>query len=389
MSEWKTVKLGSLCTNVCSGGTPKSTNANYYNGDIPWLNTKDVDFNYINFTEKTITQEGLDNSSAKFIPAHCVIVAMYGATAGRCAINNIPLTTNQACCNLQINSELADYKFIYHFLRMNYSIIASLANGGAQQNLNAQIIKDYEINLPDLPTQKRIAAILSALDDKIELNNKINKNLEQQAQILFKEYFLDNGNCEEKELSEVCKKISDGVHNTVIDDPEGKYLLLSCKNIRNGELVIGNNERTLDEETFIKLRKRTQLAKGDILLTSVGTVGEMHLLYSDPKNIEFQRSVAIIKPNIEILSPEYLYSALKIQTDKIRHMAHGAVQQCLFLADIGEIKVPLAEKSSIEKFDVAVKPMFTKIAENRKETQTLAQLRDTLLPKLMSGELKI
>lgn len=184
MSEWKKVKLGSLCTNVCSGGTPKSTNASYYNGDIPWLNTKEVDFNYITSTEKTISQEGLDNSSAKFISAHCVIVAMYGATAGRCAINNIPLTTNQACCNLQINPELADYKFIYHFLRMNYSIIASLANGGAQQNLNAQIIKDYEIHLPDINTQKKIAAILGALDDKIELNNKINKNLEQQAEAL-------------------------------------------------------------------------------------------------------------------------------------------------------------------------------------------------------------
>ena len=102
-SEWNRVQVGELCSRVCSGGTPKSTNSEYYGGDIPWLNTREVNFNRISKTEGFITQAGLDNSSAKWIKKNCVIVAMYGATAGRCAITKIPLTTNQACCNLEID----------------------------------------------------------------------------------------------------------------------------------------------------------------------------------------------------------------------------------------------------------------------------------------------
>lgn len=177
MSEWKEYKLGEICLNVYSGGTPKSSNSAYYGGEIPWLNTKEVNFCRIYETENFITQDGYDNSSAKWVPANAVIVAMYGATAGRVAISKIELTTNQACCNLVINPEIADYNFVYYFLFMKYDHIASMANGGAQQNLNAGQIKDYKIPLPPLEKQKRIAGILSALDDKIELNNKINDNL--------------------------------------------------------------------------------------------------------------------------------------------------------------------------------------------------------------------
>ena len=190
--EWKITNIGSLCDRVCSGGTPKSTNNAYYNGNIPWLNTKEVNFNRIYDTEKNITQLGLENSSAKWISENSVIVAMYGATAGKVAITKIPITTNQACCNLSINSEIADYNFVYYFLCSKFYELSSLANGGAQQNLNAQIIKDFPIKIPvNLSDQKKIAGILSALDSKIENNNKINANLEAQAEALFKSWFVD------------------------------------------------------------------------------------------------------------------------------------------------------------------------------------------------------
>ena len=117
------------------------------------------------------------NSSAKWIPANSVIVAMYGATAGKTAITRIPLTTNQACCNLTIDSTKADYRFAYYALCNDYAFLSSLANGGAQQNLNTQQIKEFEIPFPSLREQKHIADILSSLDDKIELNRRINDNL--------------------------------------------------------------------------------------------------------------------------------------------------------------------------------------------------------------------
>ena len=177
MEEWKLTKLGSICKRICSGGTPKSTVDEYYGGGIPWLNTKEVNFNRIYSTESTITELGLENSSAKWIDKNAVIVAMYGATAAKCAIGKIPMTTNQACCNLMIDEQKADYRFVYYALVNSYSVLASLANGGAQQNLSVQLIKDFEIAIPALDTQKRIADILSSFDEKIENNTRINHNL--------------------------------------------------------------------------------------------------------------------------------------------------------------------------------------------------------------------
>ncbi|MDR9443094.1 MAG: restriction endonuclease subunit S, partial [Schleiferiaceae bacterium] len=116
-SEWTKSNIGAICKKVTSGGTPKVNVKEYYeNGHIPWLNTKEVKFNNIWDTEKKITELALENSAAKMIPENSVIVAMYGATAGKVAVNKLPLSTNQACCNLIIDEALADYRFIYYNL---------------------------------------------------------------------------------------------------------------------------------------------------------------------------------------------------------------------------------------------------------------------------------
>ena len=95
--------LGEVCNKICSGGTPLTSNKSYYNGSIPWLRTQEVDWQDVYDTEIKISEEAVKNSSAKLIPANCVIVAMYGATAAKVCINRIPLTTNQACCNLELS----------------------------------------------------------------------------------------------------------------------------------------------------------------------------------------------------------------------------------------------------------------------------------------------
>ena len=171
------MKLGEICERIISGGTPKSSNSAYYGGNIPWLRTQEINFIDIEHTEMHITEIGYNNSSAKWIPANSVIVAMYGATAGKCAISKIPLTTNQACCNLIIDSSKADYRYVYYQLKLNYEKLAGLANGGAQQNLNAGIISGYDIDMPPLPVQREIAATLSCLDAKIAVNKQENHHL--------------------------------------------------------------------------------------------------------------------------------------------------------------------------------------------------------------------
>ncbi len=191
MSEWKTYTLGEITERITSGGTPSTRKSEYYGGIIPWLRTQEVNFNRIYDTEIKITNEAVLNSSVKMIAENSIIIAMYGATAGRIAINKIPLTTNQACCNITIDSQKADYNFVYYFLKSKFGEILNMATGAAQQNLNAGMLRDFEITLPDLPTQTQIAQILTSLDDKIELNLQMNQKLEAMAQAIFKEWFVD------------------------------------------------------------------------------------------------------------------------------------------------------------------------------------------------------
>ena len=159
--EWKTI--AEISNKVSSGGTPTTSNNNYYeNGNIPWLRTQEVDFKEIWNTDLKITEEGLNNSSAKWIPKNCVIVAMYGATVGKIAINKIPLTTNQACANIEVNPEIAHYRYVFHYLMSKYEYIKSLGSG-SQTNINSQIVKKIRIPIPPLSVQIEIVKILDAL----------------------------------------------------------------------------------------------------------------------------------------------------------------------------------------------------------------------------------
>ncbi|MFT8857179.1 restriction endonuclease subunit S [Bifidobacterium aquikefiri] len=159
--QWST--LGKISTKASSGGTPTSGRSEYYGGGIPWLRTQEVNFNSVTSTSLKITDEGLANSSATWIPKHSVIVAMYGATAAKVAINEIPLTTNQACCNLQIDPDQAEYRYVFYWIVSQYEKLKSLGEG-SQSNLNAGKVKKFPIPIPDMEKQQRIVSILDRFD---------------------------------------------------------------------------------------------------------------------------------------------------------------------------------------------------------------------------------
>lgn len=221
------------------------------------------------------------------------------------------------------------------------------------------------------------------------ISGLLNNNLLEQAQAVFLHFFAGNESVISATIADVALNVTDGVHNTVHDDPEGEYLLLSCKNIKGGSLCIGASERRINSETFEKLRRRTKLAKGDVLISSVGTVGELLLLNTDPSNYEFQRSVAIVKPNPEIVSPAYLYESLVCRKAELINAAHGAVQQCLFISDIAGFPIGIPTSEDLRVFNELVTPMFDEITANEAESIRLSAIRDTLLPHLMSGELDV
>ena len=226
--EWKT--LEDISIKISSGGTPKTGVSEFYDGDIPWLRTQEVNFCDIWDTEVKITESGVKNSSAKWIPKNCVIVAMYGATVGKIGINKIPMTTNQACANIQLNEEVAHYRYVFHFLCSQYTYIKSLGTG-SQTNINAQIVKNIKIPIPcpdnpekSLAIQSEIVRILdkfTALTAELtaELNmRKKQYNYYRDQLLSFKE-----GEVEWKTLGEVAV-IGTGNHDTQDAIEHGKYI---------------------------------------------------------------------------------------------------------------------------------------------------------------------
>ena len=392
--EWKEVRLGDVCTRVCSGGTPKSTNLSYFGGEIPWLNTKEIDFNRIYSTEKTITDSGLNNSSAKWIVPNTVTVAMYGATAGKSCIVKVPMTTNQACCNLTINDEVADYEFVYYTLKNDYTTLASLANGGAQQNLNAQIIKDYVLKMPSLADQRRIASILSSLDRKIELNNKINADLEEMAQAIFKNWFVDfepfkDGKFVDSELG----MIPEGWKIVVFDN------ILKVTTTKTGkegipEYSVTNTGIHPRDEKFTKnlsksSAKNKLIRKGNLVFGMSREILNWGIMKEEVGGVSSAYNVYIVDE--KIVNTTYLECFIAQRMDYFADLIKPAsregqgVDKALLMKKI--ICIPPSEVMDVflEKYNSIMH--LTEI--RNQENSRLSLLRDTLLPRLMSGELEV
>lgn len=394
MSEWKIYRLGDICRNVCNGGTPKSTEPSYYGGNIPWLNTKEVNFCRINKTEKTITDSGFQNSSTKWIEKNSVIVAMYGATAAKVAVNMIPLTTNQACCNLTIDPNLADFRFVYFYLCHKYASLAALANGGAQQNLNAQRIKDFDITLPPLKEQKHIGDILWSLDDKIELNRRINANLEAQAQALFRSRFVDfepfrDGPFVDSELGKIPHDWKVGTLSEVADITMGQSPKGSSYN-EEGDGIIFYQGRAEFGNRFPSIRlyttEPTRIAEINSVLLSVrAPVGDINIAKN---KCCIGRGLAAIKSkqgyNSFIL---YLLQSLKPLLEQ--YNGEGTVFGCINRKEIEGLPIIIPKESVINEFERIAQNIDFEIKSLTTEQETLSALRDTLLPKLMNGEINV
>jgi type I restriction enzyme S subunit len=180
--EWKA--LGEVAVKISSGGTPNTAVSEYYNGDIPWLRTQEVKFSDIEDVGMRVTELAIKETATKWIPANCVIIAISGATAGRSAINKIPLTTNQHCLCLEINSKIALYRYVFHWICFNYENIKNLGQG-ARGDLNSSMIKNFKIPIPSIKEQERIVSILDKFDT---LTTSISEGLPKEIELRKKQY---------------------------------------------------------------------------------------------------------------------------------------------------------------------------------------------------------
>ena len=394
MSEWKKVKLGEICGRVTSGGTPKANVSSYYNPPtIPWLKTKEVNYCRITETENYISEEGLKNSSAKIISPNSVIIAMYGQgdTAGRVAINKIPLATNQACCNLTIDKSKADYEFIYYQLCTLYDKLVSLKAGAAQPNLNARIIKNLEIIMPSLPIQHRIATILSRYDSLIENYQKQIKLLEEAAQRLYKEWFIDlrfpgheNTNIidgvpegwEKKKLHEIAEVVMGS-------SPKSEFYNNDKQGLPFHQGVGSYGTRFVDDNVYST--SITRLAEPNSILFSVrAPVGRLNITKN---KIIIGRGLAAMNHKDGFQS--FLFYMLKERFFMDNIIGNGSIFASISKVELLDQEFIVPPMKTIKAFESLASKLDKKIQGVDTQLRLLTEARDRLLPKLMSGEITV
>ena len=299
-------------------------------------------------------------------------------TKEKCYLTNLSIAVFPFNNNL-VNTLYLYYYFLLHNLRY-------LDSGSAQSQITISDLEKLVIKLPPLETQKKIAGVLSSLDDKIELNNKINQNLEQQAQAIYNQLILTQ-ELKEKTLSEIIE-ITDGTHDSPKVKEEGYYLITSKHLSKYG--VNKDNANYISEEDFNKINERSKVDKYDILISMIGTVGLVSLIIED--DIDFAvKNVGIFKTSLQKDYIYFIFSYLLSSSTQNYVKSHlaGTTQKYISLGELRNLKIKIPNEKILASFNNLVHPIYQKIIYNTNEIKILTQLRDTLLPKLLSGEIDV
>lgn len=396
---WMESTLGKVI-NLIGGGTPATSNNEYWNGDIPWLSV--VDFNndnrWVSIAEKSITELGLNKSSTKLLDIGDIIISARG-TVGAMAQLKREMAFNQSCYGIKEKDNISDKNFLFYLLKYSLKQINRNVYGAVFDTITTKTFDIINIILPPLLEQKSIAAILTAFDDKIELLQAQNKTLEETAQTIFKEWFgkyqigdeLPEG-WRVDELGNVLELIIDYRGKTPLklgmDWSENGYPALSAKSIKNGKIV-RRDAMNFGSEELYRIWMKDELQKGDILLTSEAPLGEMYYLNDDTRYILSQRLFALRTNNM--ITSEYLYHYLFSDNGQylLQARASGSTVEGIRQSELRNIEVIIPEENLLQRASKIFKSIFDKTFINEEQIQTLTQTRDEILPRLMSGELRV
>ena len=402
MGNWENVELGSVCE-VVRGGSPRPI-IDYITDDpdgVNWLKIGDVKETDKFFTHaaERIKRSGIPKT--REVHAGDLILSN-SMSFGRAFITLIDGYIHDGWLRLRCNEERLDKEFLYYFLTSNLAQnqFKAVATGSVVNNLKSDTVKAVRIDLPPLEEQRRIAAMLSMIDAKIKCNEEINENLEQQALALFRHYFMDYepyggsapADWTEVSLDDVCTRITDGSHYSPADAPDAPYPMYSVKDME----TYGFNSSSckhITEEEFHKMQKNDCVPRlNDILVAKDGSYLKEIFICSEEKDEAILSSIAIFRPNTEIIMPEILLYLLKqpsVRKDVGDNYVSGSALPRIVLKDFKKytfLLPPMVEQLKIGSVLHAIR-MQTKA--NIDEIQSLSTLRDTLLPRLMSGELDV
>lgn len=406
--NWVWVRLESVAS-WGSGGTPSRKHEEYYNGDILWIKTGELNNGWIYDTEEKITDEGLKKSSAKLFPPYSVLIAMYGATIGKVAILGVPATTNQACACAVCNQSLL-YMYLFYYCISQKNVFIEKGKGGAQPNISQIILKQHPIPLPPLSEQQRIVErieeLFAKLDEAKERLQEVADNFAvRKAAILHeaftgeltKQWRLENGvsdeSWEEKTLQDVCSmKITDGTHKTpVYCDSEKGVKFLSAKDI-TAEKICWDNIKYIVPELHEELYKRLAPQVDDVLLAKNGTTGVAAIVETDDI-FDIYVTLAVLRPEKSIIYPLYLLKVVNSPLCKEQFAQHltGIGVPNLHLRDIKEVLIPLP---TLPEQHEIVRLIDDLLARERKAQQAAEQalasidlMKKSILARAFRGEL--
>lgn len=344
---------------IIGGGTPKTSISEYWNGSIPWLSVKDFgnDDRYVFETEKTITNEGLNNSSTKLLQKDDIIISARG-TVGELAMLPFPMAFNQSCYGIRPKDDSIDKTFLYYLLRNSVQLLRKNTHGSVFDTITRDTFKGIEVEVPSIEEQVKIAGILSSLDDKIAENKKINHHLAEMAESIWKEKYA---NLKPNSTLGNFFPIITGKKNANVARG-GQYPFFSCS----------QGISYTDAYSF----------EGNAILLAGN--GDFNVKTYNGKFEAYQRTYVLIPNNEYRLG--FLYYAIKHFLSDITAGDRGSVIKYITKGDIENLNLYMPDdESDFELFNQFV----SNTAQNNAEIERLTETRDTLLPKLMSGELSV
>ena len=409
--SWELKKIEDF-GNVYGGGTPSTKDESLWNGDISWISPKDLsgyEFKYISNGERFITKEGLEKSSTRLLPENTILFTSR-APIGYVAIAENPICTNQGFQSIVCKEGISDHQFVFYLLKNNIHIFYNNASGATFPEISNKKVKQIQLLLPPLKTQKRIASILSTYDDLIENNLKRIKLLEETAQNIYKEWFVnfrfpDYEHTEfdaESGLPLGWKKLE---LNNVADVLSSKRVFLSdyvesgIPFYRGKEITQKSNFSEISELYYISQEKFLELESksgspniGDILITGVGTIGNSYLVNEFDEKFYFKDGNLLWIKNIdEKISSEYLIQYFKsIEfSGVVNSISIGSSQKALTINALKSIKIIVPEEKLIVDFSNNIKVVLKQINLLFEQLKKLKEARDILLPRLMNRTIEV
>lgn len=383
-NDWKRVQLSELGT-VVGGGTPSTKIEEFYGGNIPWITPKDLanfDGRYIKNGQRNITRKGLENSSARLLPKGSVLFSSR-APIGYVAVAANDVTTNQGFKSIIPNADI-DPLFLYYLLKFNKNKIENMGSGTTFKEVSASVMKSIEVCIPcDKDEQQKIATILGRIDDKIELNKQINHHLEE----IGKSYFKNIHSNENIKLGNLFELKSGYAFKSKDWSDKGKAVI-KIKDINGISIDTTTLNYVQNKEQLKKAANFEVFGKEIVIALTGATTGKFGVI---PKNFNgyINQRVGLFYTKTK-LSYAVLWCILgqeKIINDFIG-LSSGSAQANLSPYFVNEYEIS-GTINDLNKLEQEVSPLYELFCSNLYEIHKLTELRDSLLPKLLSGEIPV